>query len=592
MRYHGNYCGPGWSAGKYQPSVNQPEVSSIDEFDETCKVHDARYAKKDDLSEADFEFARANIGLNPKRTAAGMAVGIQGVARYAGLLPRRELKMKNGGFRNNYGTQGYELEQRRGRARLRGSVPKPVERTISSGGDPEASSSPNGTPGAANSIPAPLEAHQAKASNSFRPTGEYGTCEAKGTEATVLALSKPPDLQGKETNKAGWAQISNKNSLFQQSTLSKLRDKKNKMKNKNKNKNRGNRGRSNKQIDDSSKSTIIPVNSLQSVFNSAPIRTSKHSSNGETMMGRVYLAELSPVTKVDSTADNLALQALIPLAPAFWGNSYVANTTRFYEKYRIKKLRMHYLTSSATSTSGTLVLTHQSDPANELPNRNNDGSDLYTNLFSRANTLMGPVWENMFIDIPLTTTSLAWRYNDSKYGHTIEDCISGYLLCYSNVTASAVGRLALEFEIDFCDRANEISTANVPRSVGRTWTMSQAAASFGATGILTGASFSTAYGSPGAIVVAYPDPAASTLGTGPTDFNALYNYNGQQVIFGSGEAFYLRPSSGSTTNWNIYVSLEAAISGGAPLTIRNTTTTATTIIIMAYAFFQNPEGIS
>lgn len=80
MRYHGNYCGPNWSAGKHQPSVVS-DVPAIDEFDNTCRIHDAEYARGGDLLRADVEFARANFGAGIKRSAAAAAVGVQAAVR-------------------------------------------------------------------------------------------------------------------------------------------------------------------------------------------------------------------------------------------------------------------------------------------------------------------------------------------------------------------------------------------------------------------------------------------------------------------------------------------------------------------------------
>lgn len=80
MRIHGNYCGPNWSNGRHQPSVvgNMP---STDEFDETCKLHDAQYALDSDLTDADFNFAWSNFGKGFLPTIAAMAVGAQGTIR-------------------------------------------------------------------------------------------------------------------------------------------------------------------------------------------------------------------------------------------------------------------------------------------------------------------------------------------------------------------------------------------------------------------------------------------------------------------------------------------------------------------------------
>lgn len=80
MRFHGNYCGPNWSAGKAQASVVS-DVPATDEFDETCKEHDAAYATGGNLREADLRFARKNIFNGIKPTVAGLLVGAQGLLR-------------------------------------------------------------------------------------------------------------------------------------------------------------------------------------------------------------------------------------------------------------------------------------------------------------------------------------------------------------------------------------------------------------------------------------------------------------------------------------------------------------------------------
>ncbi len=88
FKLHGNYCGPGWSAGKWQQSVKS-SVPPVDAFDASCMLHDAAYAAGEDLVDADLRFASDNIGLNPMRLVAGVGVGLQGLVRMTGLLPRR-----------------------------------------------------------------------------------------------------------------------------------------------------------------------------------------------------------------------------------------------------------------------------------------------------------------------------------------------------------------------------------------------------------------------------------------------------------------------------------------------------------------------
>lgn len=81
IRYHGNYVGPGWSAGKFQDSVAHSAVQPIDDFDATAMEHDRAYALGHNLKDADYKFYKANFGKGPKRTAAAIAVGVQGYFR-------------------------------------------------------------------------------------------------------------------------------------------------------------------------------------------------------------------------------------------------------------------------------------------------------------------------------------------------------------------------------------------------------------------------------------------------------------------------------------------------------------------------------
>lgn len=83
MRYHGNYCGPNWSAGENQESVRDPSVPAVDELDACCLEHDGEYYDGGDLVEADFAFAECAIDKGVKGAVAAILVGMQGTGRKA-----------------------------------------------------------------------------------------------------------------------------------------------------------------------------------------------------------------------------------------------------------------------------------------------------------------------------------------------------------------------------------------------------------------------------------------------------------------------------------------------------------------------------
>lgn len=73
FKYHGNWCGPGWSDGRYVQST-KGYAPAVDEFDETCRQHDFALVGGARNREADAQFFRENIGKGPKRALAALAV--------------------------------------------------------------------------------------------------------------------------------------------------------------------------------------------------------------------------------------------------------------------------------------------------------------------------------------------------------------------------------------------------------------------------------------------------------------------------------------------------------------------------------------
>lgn len=85
FKFHGNWCGPGWSNGKWQESVLDGDAPAIDALDQVCKTHDIAYAKARSQKNrvhleyhADMEFLKS-IMYNPtiKGIAASIGIGTQ-----------------------------------------------------------------------------------------------------------------------------------------------------------------------------------------------------------------------------------------------------------------------------------------------------------------------------------------------------------------------------------------------------------------------------------------------------------------------------------------------------------------------------------
>jgi len=89
VRAHGNWCGPNWSGGEFQGSVEDENVPSVDTLDELCRQHDGAYARRgSNLLEADVQFAQGAVFEGFQGLMFSAAVAGQALGRAMGILPR------------------------------------------------------------------------------------------------------------------------------------------------------------------------------------------------------------------------------------------------------------------------------------------------------------------------------------------------------------------------------------------------------------------------------------------------------------------------------------------------------------------------
>ena len=111
MRAHGNWCGPGWTAGQYKDAKDLTEedrnVPPVDELDAHCKTHDILlHDYPDRADEINQEFIKQVKGLGIKGALFALAVAAAGPAPVENLQP-------NTNMRGNYKKSPYMREENR-----------------------------------------------------------------------------------------------------------------------------------------------------------------------------------------------------------------------------------------------------------------------------------------------------------------------------------------------------------------------------------------------------------------------------------------------------------------------------------------------
>lgn len=83
IRGHGNWCGPGWTAGQYKDAANltdeDRQVEAIDALDQACKEHDiGLHDHPERTNEINKKFIHTVRGMGVEGWLYSLAVGLLG----------------------------------------------------------------------------------------------------------------------------------------------------------------------------------------------------------------------------------------------------------------------------------------------------------------------------------------------------------------------------------------------------------------------------------------------------------------------------------------------------------------------------------
>lgn len=304
--------------------------------------------------------------------------------------------------------------------------------------------------------------------------------------------------------------------------------------------------------------------------------------DGAILIGTDFL---DPVEGLGVSDFGLGKSAM--LSPAYFVGTFLGNLARSFEKYRWRRLRIHYVPKVSTATAGQVILTSSHSVSEPVLNPNS--GTFLQRAMSQGNATMGPLWMENWIDIDCGDD---WKLVDPATTADPDDCIAEELQVFSQTSVSGqVGYLYAEYEIEFCNTMFTPHSTQLPIYTGP-----------GLRCVLTDAAAVNAVGDDvtfidpsnslalstipnGSIYRAVLDIAGSTAGTGST----LANYANVTTAFRTNlttptTATTALPFVGGLTLFLVvvgsgvyaYTSLEAAINGNGSgeLFVRTATTGA------------------
>lgn len=188
------------------------------------------------------------------------------------------------------------------------------------------------------------------------------------------------------------------------------------------------------------------------------VRT-KHvqTKNGSILAGSDFIA---PVEGQGVSTFGLGKSAA--LSPAYFLGTFLGNLARSYEKYRWRRLRIHYVPKVSTSTAGQVVLC--SSHSITEPCLQGESGTFLQRAMSQGNAAIGPLWMENYIDIDCKGN---WLMVDPLTNSDLDDCIAEELQVYVQTQiAGQVGYLYAEYEIEFSQLTFQQHSLAIPIYTG------------------------------------------------------------------------------------------------------------------------------
>lgn len=313
-----------------------------------------------------------------------------------------------------------------------------------------------------------------------------------------------------------------------------------------------------------------PVSVGNSVRGSKPRVT--QTTNGARVLGRDFAFALSGTA---ATVNSWEIIGGMPVTPAVLPSSILRNYCQMFQKFKVNRFCVHYITSSPTSQAGDVLFYYERDRYAPMCDYSN--SSFLPYVLSDPSTVIGPQWTNHSVEI---TPTKDWK--STLYGNQTdinEDATGTFFMFSKTNAANSPGYLLIDYDIEFKELSINARAGSLPVARGQSsfvcFTIADATTTVGGpakTIITSGKSIAnTTSALPngyarGDIYKAVLQITASTQvnaawsassGTQPTTANLLQYSDDSTFTVDDGYTCYMWTADG--TNWFMNTTIEAAV---------------------------------
>jgi len=213
--------------------------------------------------------------------------------------------------------------------------------------------------------------------------------------------------------------------------------------------------------------TKVPVTQTVSfekgIMFKEPVRT--YYNNGDCVMlkGVEFVAQLKVHTTaapVGSKGDSGDIIFVLPLTPVFLPGTDLYKEAQIWEKYRWRKLTMHYIPSCPSTTNGALVAWGETDIARPTFGILTDGPSRVREALARKGAKMFHPFKEIDIELDMPHTNRLDWYNtyidqesEQSVPATFMAMLESAITDPNAQTTMNCGQMLLEYEIELCNKS-------------------------------------------------------------------------------------------------------------------------------------------
>lgn len=209
-----------------------------------------------------------------------------------------------------------------------------------------------------------------------------------------------------------------------------------------------------------SKISTAPVAIGNSIKGVSPIITT--TSRGVVVRGRDYFFGAIGTGNVTTWT----VCGGSPLTPSVFADSSLRQYMQMYARFKFRRVILHYITSSPTSSNGDIMFYYQKDRTSVFLNQTS--TQLLPFVLSDSNTVIGPQWTNHMAEIEPSQVWLSTDYGQDT--STFEHYADGDVFLLSKTsTTDSPGYVLLDYEVEFDQQQIQPRLLSLPISRGQWW---------------------------------------------------------------------------------------------------------------------------